>query len=255
MGFIRRAYRISLLFLWCPLLMTAAAIAWCLAGSVWRKVACGAFFARIWAAGSTRIIGVRPVLRGALPEDQGVLVVSNHLGYLDVLAHGTFFKLRFAPKAEIRRWPFFGWLVALGSPVWIDRNNPRMAAEYERKFRETMEHGVSMLVYPEGTSTDGRHGLLPFKSTPFAAALSGRSRILPTLLFYRARSGAEESGSWHDDTPFAVHLWRVLGAKGVDIDVWILPEIRPLPGESRKELAQRVHDIMEKEYWKIEKLS
>lgn len=250
---VRRSFRIIALILFCTVLMVAAAVSLCLTFGRWRRIRLGAFWSRWWSRGAAFIVGIRVNVHGAVPEGTGFLVVSNHLGYLDIPAHGSVFNLRFAPKAEIRKWPFFGWLTALGCPVWIDRKNPRMSARYAEEFKATMEHGISMIVYPEGTSTDGKHGLLPFKSTPFAAALQSRTAILPTLLFYHLRGKGEHNVAWFDDTPFGVHVWRTLGCAGVDIDMYILPE-RHLSGyEERKTLAAEIHDLMEKEYWKIEK--
>ena len=251
---VRRCCRIVALLIFCSLVMVVAAVSELFAFGVWRRVKLGAFWARFWGRGAAFFSGVRVRVFGKVPSGSGHLVVSNHLGYLDILAHASVFLLRFAPKAEIRKWPFFGWLTALGVPVWIDRKNPRMSARYAEEFQQTMAHDINMLVYPEGTSTDGKHGLLPFKSTPFAAVLDSRTPILPTLLFYRDRNGGESTAAWHDDTSFGVHLWRYLGSRGVDIDMYILPETTISGTESRKELAAHMHDIMEKEYWKIEKI-
>lgn len=251
MGSLRRIFRIILLLWWCLSLMLLASISFLFVWNRWRRIKLGSAWAQFWARGAGYIIGLRITLHGSKNCERGCLVVSNHLGYLDVLAHAGAFRLRFAPKAEIKKWPFFGWLTALGTPVWIDRKNPRMSAIYAEAFKDTMEHGISMLVYPEGTSTDGLHGLLPFKSTPFAAALKCRSNILPTLLFYKSRSGGVSRAAWHDDTPFGVHVWNVLGDAGTDIDIYCLPLCRVQENEDRKVLAARVRDIMETEYWKI----
>ena len=252
-AFIRRSYRIAALLLWCIVLMVAASLSFGVVFGKWNRVRLGAFWTRFWSRGAAWIVGLRVRIFGAIPEGNGLLVVSNHLGYLDILAHGSTFKLRFAPKAEIRKWPFFGWLTALGSPVWIDRKNPRMSAVYAEEFKATMEHGISMLVYPEGTSSDGKHGLLPFKSTPFAAALSSGSNILPTLIFYRQRGNSSFNAAWYDDTPFGVHVWRVLGEKGTDVDLHILPVAELDKDDDRKRLASRIYDIMKEEYWQIER--
>lgn len=221
--------------------------------SYWRKVALGAFWAGVWARGAAAITGVKVVVHGKIPESSGKLVVSNHLGYLDVLAHASVFKIRFAPKEEIKNWFLFGILVSLGSPVWIDRKSPRKSREYAEIFRETLEHEIALLVYPEGTSSDGRHGLLPFKSTPFAA-LPEKCEILPTLLFYRETPENSAPGAWFGDVGFLRHIWGVLGLKKILINMVIMPEILSLPGEQRKELAFRVHAAMTKEYEKYEKL-
>ena len=219
--------------------------------SPWRKVALGAFWAKFWAKGAARITGVKTVVHGVLPESRGKLLISNHLGYLDVLAHASVFNIRFAPKAEIKNWFLFGTLVSLGSPVWIDRKKQLRSREYAEVFKETLEHNVALLVYPEGTSTDGKHGLLPFKSTPFAA-LPENCAILPTLLFYHEKPENSVPGAWFGDISFAQHVWNVLGLKEIRVDMVIMPEITALPGEQRKELAARVHKAMTEEYEKYE---
>lgn len=247
MRMLRLTIRIFLLTLWCTAVMIAAGASCLLAGGKWKRVRLGSWWVAVWSKAVCRIIGLRVRTHGELPGGQGALVVGNHLGYLDILVHGQVFKLRFAPKAEIKRWPVFGWLTALSAPVWIDRKNPRMSAVYAREFRETIENGVFMLVYPEGTSTGGKDGLLKFKSTPFASALECKSRIIPTLLFY-----SDPEAAWYDDTPFGVHILRVLEKKEITIDLYCFAPVLPEAGEDRKALAERIHGMMEMEYWKIE---
>ena len=252
---LRRSFRILSLLLYCTLIMLVAALSLLFTFGIWRKVKTGTFWAKIWSYGAAQLAGIKIKIHGNIPKDKGFLVVANHLGYLDIPALGSILPLRFAPKAEIRKWPFFGWLTALGAPVWIDRKNPRMSAQYATAFKETLEHGISMLVFPEGTSTDGKHGLLPFKSTAFAAALECQSPILPILLFYRGCDGGDGTESaWHDETPFAKHVWKVLGSAGTKIDIYILPEAQTSGVSDRKVLAAKMHDLMEEEYWKIEKI-
>ena len=246
MKLLRRVSKIILLMVWSILLIPPAALS-VLGLSKWRRVRRGAFWAQFWARGAARIAGVRTVVHGEVPKNSGMLLVSNHLGYLDILAHASVFRIRFTPKAEIRRWFFAGAMVSLSAPVWIDRKAPRRAAEYAGVFRETMTHGVSLLVYPEGTSSDGKHGLLPFKSTPFASLPPG-TPILPMVLFYRETPAADAPGAWFDDTPFPAHVWGVLGLKEVKIDLFIMPQMTAGENEERKALAGRVRDAMLEEY-------
>lgn len=248
MNFFRSTVKIILLTAWSLLLILPAALSY-IGLSKWKRVRRGAFWTQTWARGAAKIAGVRVRVFGDLPEDCGVLLVSNHLGYLDILAHASAFRIRFTPNDGIKHWIFAGQLVGVSCPIWIDRKHPRKAAEYAAVFRETMANGVSLLVYPEGTSTDGRHGLLPFKSTVFASVSPGEA-IVPVITVYREDVPPEESAAWFDDTPFAVHGMRVLGKKKIDIDLYILPTMYAQAGEERKELAQRVRAVMTEEYGK-----
>jgi 1-acyl-sn-glycerol-3-phosphate acyltransferase len=251
MKFFRQIVRIYLLVNWSLLLMPIAVISF-IGLSEWARVRRGARWAQIWARGAAWICGVKVTIHGEVPQKRGVLLVSNHLGYLDILAHASVFNIRFTPNDGIRRWFLVGSLVNLSCPVWIDRKSPRKAASYAEIFRQTMDNGISLLVYPEGTSSDGKHGLLPFKSTVFAS-VSEDVPILPMVLFYREVPSGSDA-AWHDDTPFAVHGLKVLGLKRVDIDLFIMPEMYAFAGEDRKALANRVREAMIEEYYKYAKL-
>jgi len=246
MKFLRMAVKIVLLTLWSIVLMPVAACSF-IGLSKWARVRRGAAWAQVWARGAAKIAGVVTAVHGNIPENRGALLVSNHLGYLDILAHACNFKIRFTPNDGIKKWFFVGQLVALGCPVWIDRRNRRKAAVYAKTFQETMDNGVSLLVYPEGTTTDGRHGMLPFKSTVFADIPANRP-IVPMVLFYQETPEDAGSAAWYDDTPFGKHAMRVLGMKRIRIDLYVLPEMFARPGEERKELAARVRNVMLEEY-------
>ena len=248
MKFLRRISKIILVLAWSFLLMPAAAVSM-IGLPRWKKIRRGAAWTQFWSRGAARIAGVKTVVHGNIRQKKGMLLVSNHLGYLDILAHACNFQIRFTPNDGIKKWFFVGFLVGCNCPIWIDRKNRRKALEYAREFQETMDNGVSLLVYPEGTSTDGKHGMLPFKSTVFSSLPVDRP-IQPMVIFYHETPDDCGSAAWGDDTPFGVHVWRVLGLKKVVIDLYLLPEVFALPGEDRKDLARRVREIMLTEYEK-----
>ncbi len=248
MGFVRRVCRVTALCCWFFLTMGIVMVINRSKG--WDGVARAVHWTRIWARGACRLAGVHVEVIGDPDAFPGGLIVGNHQGYLDILSHASIFKIRFAPKIEMKRWPVLGYMTSLNRPVWIDRTSRQKSREAAEQMMESLRHHVSMLVYPEGTSTDGKHGLLPFKSTPFEAAAAVGLPIQPTLLFFES-TPVSEPLAWYGDARLLPHAWRVLGLKEVRVKAYILPQITPLPGEPRKELAVRVHDLMEKEYWRI----
>ncbi len=205
----------------------------------------------IWARVSARICGIRVTAHGDPAAFPGGLVVSNHLGYLDVVSHAALFPIRFAPKIELKHTPVLGWLVGQSLPIWVDRSSRLKAAGVEREIVRSMEDGLTTVVYPEGTSTDGEHGLLPFKSTPFEAAVESGAAIQPLLTFYRSEPAGEGPLAWFGDISMYKHIWRTLGIRRIRAEVYLLPVLRANPGENRKALAARVHAVMEQEYWRI----
>ena len=208
--------------------------------------------ARVWAAVSARIAGLRIRVHGDPAAFSGGLVVGNHQGYLDIPVHASVFPLRFAPKAEMRRWPFLGWIVGLSRPVWIDRSSRQKSREVAEEIAETLRQRISMVVYPEGTSSDGEHGLLPFKSTPFEAAVDAGAPILPVITLFRCE-GEDPGGplAWFGDAELLPHVWRILGLRRIEADLYLLDPVTPHPGEGRKELADRVREKMNEAYWRI----
>lgn len=249
MALIRRLVRALLLLLWFLILTVWVALVNRKKG--WDGVANAAAWTRLWARGSARIAGHKIIVYGNPEAFEGGLIVGNHQGYLDIVAHASIFRIRFAPKKEIRSWPFLGFMISLNRPVWIDRKSRQKSKEAAEEMEATMQNGIAMLVYPEGTSTDGQHGLLPFKSTPFEAAAELALPIQPTLLFYEGVPKQTEPLAWYGDQELLPHVWRILGLKEIKMRVYVLPVVHPEPGEDRKALALRVHDLMEREYWRV----
>lgn len=184
---------------------------------------------------------------GKTSEFDGGLIVSNHQGYLDIIAHSTTFPIRFTPKQDIRHWPIMGLYLGISRPIWVDRSSKQKSIKLMRDFIETMQHDIPLIIYPEGTSTDGVSGLLPYKSTPFAAVSETNLPILPIITWFEPPPDGNSLawfGEGSDATLFP-HLMRVLGYKRINVEIHVMPIIRP-EGRDRKELAKYVHGVMEK---------
>jgi len=201
---------------------------------------------RLWASGIAGIAGLRVTVSGSTNAARSGLLVSNHLSYLDVLAHASLLPIRFTPKKDIAEWPILGWYIGLSRPIWIDRRNKSGSADLLKEFAETMKHGMNLIVYPEGTTSDGKHGIMPFKSTPFEAAVAGGYPVIPMLIRYREREG-KPTACWYGDMTLLPHVWKILKSVVTEADVAILPPVDP-SGKSRKELSSEVHEIMSREY-------
>jgi 1-acyl-sn-glycerol-3-phosphate acyltransferase len=215
----------------------------------WNAIRRVSFCTRIWGYVITRILNIRIKVIGEFQNFKGGLIVSNHLGYLDILVHASLFPIRFAPKMQIKKWPLLGPYLGISRPIWIDRSSRQKAKDVAEQFKETMIHGIPLLVYPEGTSTSGEEGILEFKSTPFEAVAEGNFPILPLITSYeRGKDG--QTYAWYGDITLFPHFWKILSAKTINVEVHIMPVI--IPGNrSRKELAEYVHKLMLAEYNKI----
>lgn len=207
----------------------------------------------LWGAGLLRVLNVKLELNGCEAPIEGELVVSNHLGVLDILVHAAAFAFRFAPKSDIRSWPLLGAYVGLSHPVWIDRRNKVKSQECLEELRQTLLHGVPLIVYPEGTSSDGKAGVLPFKSTPFEAAVRDNVPVRPVLTLYRVPPGSKVDPCWYGDMTLLPHVWSLLSAPGIVAELHVLPPVKP-EGRDRKALAEAVHSLLEIEYGRLKAL-
>ena len=242
MALLRRVRRLTIFFLWMwPYGLWSLLHAVGGRAGIRRVAQCtrnwGRFLVRHVAPVEVTVSGEREVAPGSL-------IVSNHQSYIDILVHASLFPIRFAPKAEIRHWPVFGWYLAISRPVWVDRKSRQKSKAVMEEFRRTLEEGVSLLVYPEGTTTDGQHGLLPFKSTPFETVTGTNFTIQPILTRYEIGPDGWNP-AWYGDQTLLPHVWKFLGRKKLRAEVTILPPLTARPGEDRKELAQRVADAMQ----------
>lgn len=239
---IRRTIRIFLLFLWFPL----ASMLGIMAGiGGWGGIKRVTKISRLWGWGISKIIGMKIKVYGDPGNIEGGIIVANHQSYLDIIAHASVFNIRFAPKKEIASWPVLGWVLAISRPIWVNRESKQSSHKTLAEYRETLEHGINLIVYPEGTSSDGA-GILPFKSTPFEAVSSGNFKIYPVLIRYIRKPG-ESTLCWYGDMTLAPHCWETLGRPSINVEIHILAPLLP-EGRNRKELAGFVHDYMQGKY-------
>jgi 1-acyl-sn-glycerol-3-phosphate acyltransferase len=175
--------------------------------------------------------------RGSRPA-QG-LVCSNHLTYLDILVHAAAAPCVFVSKREVGRWPGFGFFARCGGTIFVDRQSRSSADQVVRQIGAVLATGVPVLLFPEGTSTDGAT-VLRFHPTLLAAAVQLGTEIVPAAIGYRARGVAERELCWFDAAPFVPHLLRTMTYGRIVAEVEFYPERSAYP--DRKTAALELHD-------------
>ena len=241
MDFLRKIIRIPLLLLWFVLCSLYGHLVNHGAKSSQRSLLLTLWWARL----SARIFNLKIKIAGDT-DFQGGLIAANHQGVLDILVLAAVFKIRFAPKAEMRKWPLFGFLAQCNQPVWIDRSTPSKSKITAEAMSKTMQAGQTMMVFPEGTTSDGREGLLPFKSTAFQAAIDSGKAVLPVIISYAPEIRSRVQ--WCGGEGFISHLWGLLGLKETGATVYIMNSVSSEECKDRKELTARVYDIMNKKW-------
>lgn len=138
------------------------------------------------------------------------LVVSNHLSYLDILCYSSIAPCVFVSKSEVRQWPVFGRLATNGGTVYIDRESKADARRVAKQLEEALLAGVRVVLFPEGTSSDGS-AVLGFHAPLFESAVRAGATITPAALLYEMRRGdpAQDVCYWGDMT-FGTHFLKLL---------------------------------------------
>jgi 1-acyl-sn-glycerol-3-phosphate acyltransferase len=115
-----------------------------------------------------RIIGIRLNVDGEIAESQGVLIVSNHVSWLDITVLSAVAPVSFVAKREVSTWPFVKWLAKLQRSVFVDRERRSEVGAKANEILDRLKAGDHVVFFAEGTSSDG-NTVVPFRTALFAA--------------------------------------------------------------------------------------
>jgi 1-acyl-sn-glycerol-3-phosphate acyltransferase len=147
------------------------------------------------------------------------LVVSNHLSYLDILVFSAEMPCIFVSKAEVRDWPVFGMITTMSGTVYVDRTRRSDTRNANDGIRNALQQGLRVVIFPEGTSTDGSE-VLPFYPSLLEPAVEGATPITAANLSYRVEEGSvgNDVAYWGDMTFFS-HLLRMLSLRKIEAEL------------------------------------
>ncbi len=167
-----------------------------------------------WSAHALKVLGVELAVHGSPPVLGPVLVVSNHVSWLDILVINAARPCRFVSKADVKAWPLVGRLVEEAGTLFIEREKRRDAVRVVHHLAESLRAGDVLAVFPEGTTGDGS-AVLPFHANLLQAALSAHSPVLPVALRYvDAKDGELHAApTYVGDTTLVASIWRTLCAR------------------------------------------
>ena len=169
----------------------------------WMRAACALVLRRL---------AISLLVEGPMPKPG--LIVSNHLSYLDILLHASAVPCLFVAKTEVRKWPAFGLLAQCGGTIFIERGSRTSAAEAAMHMEYALRSGITVVLFPEGTSTDGTT-LLPFRTFLFEPAVEAESFVTSSALSYEADGAEERDLCYYGDIHFLPHLLETIGRKNV----------------------------------------
>ncbi|MFG5409079.1 lysophospholipid acyltransferase family protein [Piscinibacter sakaiensis] len=194
---------------------------------------------RWWSARLLQLMGVEARHDGR-PRGGATLVVANHVSWLDILAlHAHCPQARFVSKADVRRWPVLGRLVASAGTLFIERERKRDALRVVHELAAALQAGQTVAVFPEGTTSDG-HGVLPFHANLLQAAIAVEAPVQPVALRYRdAAHAVSPAVNYVGDVSLLRSLWWVACAEGLQVSArWL--DAEGTRHADRRRLAERL---------------
>ncbi len=189
--------------------------------------------------GVLRAAGVRLRVRGGRYAEPGtgVLVVANHLSWIDVLALGAVQPVRMLAKRGVRDWAVVGALAARLGTLFVDRAGLRGLPATAAAMAEALRGGAAVGVFPEGTTwCGGAAG--PFRRAAFQAALDAGAQVRPVAITLRLPDGSPaRAAAFIGEDTFLGALRRAMGLPGLVCELTVLPAIAPGAAADRRELA------------------
>jgi 1-acyl-sn-glycerol-3-phosphate acyltransferase len=209
------------------------------------------FLPWLWHRVACPLAGLRVIVHGAPSASRPLMLVANHQSWADIIALGHVMPLSFIAKSEVREWPGFGMLARLQRTIFVERDDRRRTAEQAHAIADRLTAGDAMVLFAEGTTSDGNE-VLPFKTALFGAAQAALRRsdanavaIQPVSIAYVRAHGLplgryhRPLAAWPGDVTLAPHLLRFLREGAIDVEISFAAPI-VFTGESdRKAVARK----------------
>ena len=197
-----------------------------------------------WSRGMLRRIGIELVVKGQ-PDMRGpLMLVANHISWLDITSlHAARF-CRFVSKADIAQWPFIGKLASGIGTLFLERTSRRDAMRVVHHMASSLRAGDVLAVFPEGTTSDGR-SLLPFHANLFEAAIVANVPVQPVALQFIDRITGQPSFApcYINDDTLMGSVWRTLTTPGITV-VINFGELQWAEGRDRRTWALAVSEAV-----------
>ena len=194
---------------------------------------------RHWNSGLMGLLNIKIRLAGVAPDFsvRNMMLVANHVSWLDIYLLNAVRPVRFVSKVEVRSWPVVGWLASKAGTLFIDRTKRHDTARVNDEMSAILSNGGCIGVFPEGTTSNGSL-LRPFHASLLQPAVHSQSRVWPAAIRYTHADGTINTApAFVDELTFAASLTMILSQAVIYADLEFLPPIEA-HGKARRELAR-----------------
>lgn len=188
-----------------------------------------------------------------LMREKTFLLVGNHMSYMDVLVLASVQPAVFVTSVDMGQVPLLGHLARSGGSLFVERRHRERVEQDRTAIASVLSRGHHVLIYPEGTSTNGLE-IRPFKKRLMMSAQDAGVDIMPVVTSYRTIDGEPFAPSncdriaWHGDMTFAPHLWQLLQLRKVKAHLEFLPPIAITAASTPDEVSMRAYSAISNAY-------
>jgi 1-acyl-sn-glycerol-3-phosphate acyltransferase len=192
---------------------------------------------RRWSARLLRLLNIEARIDGQLGAQGGnVLIVANHVSWLDIFVLNAQQPARFVGKSELQRWPLAGRLMRDVGTIFIARERRHDTRRVNHHAAQALASGDIVAVFPEGTTSDGTT-LMRFHASLLQPVVESQGHVQPVAIRYRGVAGAPSTAPAYGDETFAACFWRICGERRLTVEVTV-PAALPAHRAHRRELAR-----------------
>ena len=200
---------------------------------------------RRWSHKLLKLMRIDARVQG-LPDDGlpgNLLIVANHISWLDIFVLNTVEPGRFIAKAELRSWPLVGLMIAGCGTLFLNRESRRDAHRINEQARAVLAAGDTITIFPEGTTTDGTT-LLPFHGSLLQPIVDAEGHVQSIAIRYCHTDGTySDAPAYIGETTFMASFWRVLGVRNLVVELTLPPPL-PAVGRRRRELSRQAESAI-----------
>jgi len=199
---------------------------------------------RRWCERLLELMNIESRVHGTIDARRGnLLIVANHISWLDIFVLNAQHASRFVAKSELARWPVVGRLIRGAGTLFIERARRLDTERVNRRAADALRAGDAIVVFPEGTTTDGST-VLKFHGSLLQPIVDAEGHLLPVAIRYHDGAGERSlAPEYAGDTSFATSFWRVCGQRRLAVELFAAPAMAAGTAH-RRELARAAEDAI-----------
>lgn len=214
-----------------------------------------------YARAALKVIGIELTLENPanMVEGRTYMILANHMSYIDAMVMAAIRPMAFVTSVEVRNTPVLGQICEFGGCLFVERRSKENILNEIGEIGVALQQSHSVVIFPEGTSTDGSK-VLPFKRSLLVAAVQTRTPILPVVLQYEEIGDLDpqpvtvknrDKLCWYGTMSFAPHFYAMMALRRIRIRVKFLPEIPVTKDSTRDTLVDAAYAAISENYQPI----